>query len=547
MNKNIYFNPNSVRLALGATNSSRLSTCRVLAILVLISGGCLFGPAPVKGATMDAYSYQAIAGDLLHRGMYLEALGMFAESARIADDPEDKAWAWLQMGATLSLFLEQYEEALGHFENVLRNYPQSRAAPEALFNAGTVFYETGDFKRAQAIFADYLLKYPRGARAQSARFWQDSAAEQMAAPEVEKRVYPQKRIVDTSIRVLIKENVAGVWIGSGQGLTVSDMFGENTIFQGQGPLAVSRQDNALKIGSLSTLYHLCRISGGQGSTLAVEGRQYRGDLVISLNSRGLNVVNYLPLEEYLYGVLPMEMPHTWDQEALRAQAVAARTYALFVKGKNADKAYDLKATTESQVYGGAGAEKAAASAAVDATRGLVMTHGGRLIVAYFHADSGGYTEDAKNVWGADIPYLKGVPDRFSTNASGNSWAIYFSYLDLEKRLNLNGLDVGPIRALQVSGNSPSGRTLGIKVLSDQGTYVINSNRFRRTLGENRLKSTLFNLIPQGAGILVQGSGYGHGVGMSQWGAHHMARAGFDFKDILKHYYRDIDIMALGGF
>ena len=120
------------------------------------------------------------------------------------------------------------------------------------------------------------------------------------------------------------------------------------------------------------------------------------------------------IEKYLYGVVPREMPDSWAEQALMAQAVAARTYALYVKEKSVHPDYDLEATTASQVYGGIRAESQRSTRAVNATRGQVMTHDGKLIVAYFHSDSGGHTEDPSNVWNTDtIPYLCGVPERLN--------------------------------------------------------------------------------------------------------------------------------------
>jgi len=224
--------------------------------------------------------------------------------------------------------------------------------------------------------------------------------------------------------------------------------------------------------------------------------------------------------------------------------VAARTYVLYVKNKNSDKPYDVEATTASQVYGGYDAEVYASNSAVDTTRGQVMIYNGSLIIAYFHANSGGHTEDAKNVWSADIPYLKGIPDRYSERIPGGSWECFLSYEDVRNRLNRHGLGIGRIRELKPGGVSRSGRTLKMKVVSDQGTYALKSNNFRIKVGETKLKSTRFRIQPYRHGILIRGNGYGHGVGMSQWGANRMAQSGFKYQDILKHYYRGVRIVPL---
>ncbi|MEE8552831.1 MAG: SpoIID/LytB domain-containing protein [Desulfobacterales bacterium] len=274
--------------------------------------------------------------------------------------------------------------------------------------------------------------------------------------------------------------------------------------------------------------------------------RYRGTFTISSGPRGLEVVNHVPVEQYLYGVVPKEMSNKWDQEALMAQAVASRTYALYIKEKSSEKPFDVKATTASQVYGGYDAEARASNSAVDATRGQVMIYNGRLIIAYFHADSGGHTEDAKNVWNVNIPYLQGISDRFSKNRPGGEWVHFLSFDAVGNQLNRYGLDLGWIRTLKPAGNSRSGRTLQMMVVSDKGTFVFTSNNFRIKIGETKLKSTLFQIKPYRNGIIAKGNGYGHGVGMSQWGANRMARAGFSYRDILKYYYRGIRIIGFSS-
>jgi stage II sporulation protein D len=224
--------------------------------------------------------------------------------------------------------------------------------------------------------------------------------------------------------------------------------------------------------------------------------------------------------------------------------VAARSYALYIKQKSTDKPYDLMATTASQVYGGFDAEDAASTLAVDATRGEVMTYDGRLTIAYFHANSGGFTESAKNVWVADLPYLRGVRDRYSDNIPDSDWGIFLSYLTIQSRLNQYGLNVGPISGIRPIDISVSGRPLKVVVESARGHTTLKSNDFRLKVGARTLRSTLFHLRDTRGGVRFFGKGFGHGVGMSQWGAYRMAEAGHDYRDILQHYYKGIQITSL---
>jgi stage II sporulation protein D len=269
---------------------------------------------------------------------------------------------------------------------------------------------------------------------------------------------------------------------------------------------------------------------------------YRGEFRIEKNARGdIDVINVLDVEAYLYGVVPKEMSHQWPLEALKAQAIAARTYALYQKEKSKDKDYDLIATRASQVYGGAAAESARSNQAVDETRGMVLLYNGQLALTYFHANSGGMTEEARRVWNADVPYLKGVRDDYSTKAPGCSWKLSLNIGKIRTALNGKGFDVGQIERLVPLDISPSGRVTKIKIFHGGKESVLTGNDFRLKTDPTQVKSTLFTMTNEGNEIHLEGKGSGHGVGMSQWGAYIMAREGISYGDILKHYYYGIEI------
>ncbi|MBU0988051.1 MAG: tetratricopeptide repeat protein, partial [Proteobacteria bacterium] len=322
----------------------------ILLCLVLLGRGAFW--APEKALSSDNYDhYFAIAADLLNKGMFLEALGMYEEISKNSENKNNRAQALLLMGTASSLYLDRYEAALEKFEAILKNYPDSPAVPEALFNSGIVFYETSDYKRAHAIFNFYIANYPGGRHRQSAEVWADSAGTQMNAPNSKTHPIAHKRIADTSIRVLLENNIKTTTVSSAETITVFDSFSGKKVYHGPGPLTFSTQDGFLIIGGRSIKSHMCRVTS-EGTTIKLADRRYRGALMMSAGSEGINIVNCLPVESYLYGVLPQEMPYSWNPQALMAQAVAARTYALYIKRKSSDKAYDLEATTASQVYGG---------------------------------------------------------------------------------------------------------------------------------------------------------------------------------------------------
>lgn len=285
-----------------------------------------------------------------------------------------------------------------------------------------------------------------------------------------------------------------------------------------------------------------------GGAFTVKGNTYRGDIKIipsSWNS-GVTVVNDVALEDYVYGVVPYEVPYAWKPDALRAQAVAARTYAVYNKGRFASSGFDLTDDTRSQVYHGVNGEQASTNQAVDDTRGEIITYEGKPIDALFSANGGGYTENSENVWGNFVPYLRGVPEE-EHPVIDKPWTVNIPITSLQstlgigklKNIKLSHLKKGP---MHVADRGISGRVLKIVFTGTGGTRTVTGNRFQQLFG---LNSTLFDLNVKGKNVIVTGYGWGHGLGLTQWGAEAMAeKHGGDkdyYKEILKHYYTGVSI------
>jgi stage II sporulation protein D len=259
----------------------------------------------------------------------------------------------------------------------------------------------------------------------------------------------------------------------------------------------------------------------------------------------LTVINELDLEDYLYGVLKAEVDPRWPVEALKAQAVAARTLALYSLNRFAPEGYDVRATTESQAYEGVTAEDPRTTAAVDETRGEVMTYQGRPIFAAYHSDSGGYTESSGLVWGGTYPYLKGVSDPYSSGAPNHEWVVRLDLAAFANRLRRSGHLVTNVTEIEVTEATASGRAALVRVAGAHGVLLLKGAELRSILGAE-LRSTLFtvrlisNDPPQ---VEFLGRGYGHGVGLSQWGARGMAEAGRRYREILSYYYSGITFQS----
>ncbi len=274
-------------------------------------------------------------------------------------------------------------------------------------------------------------------------------------------------------------------------------------------------------------------------------RRYRGVIELRRTPEGkLTAVNELDIEEYLYGVLKMEVDPRWPAEALKAQAVAARTLALQSLGRFAAEGYDLRATTESQVYAGINAEDPRMTAAVDATRGIIVTYTGRPIFAAYHSDSGGATESSEFVWGQPYPYLRGVADPYGQDSPAREWLSRIDIPTLEARLARAGKPVPGITGVAVTGTSPSSRALAVRVTGASVALDLRATDLRTILGVTFLRSTLFTVrmtrdeVPA---VEFQGRGSGHGVGMSQWGARGQALLGRTYPEILTFYYQGVQL------
>jgi stage II sporulation protein D len=278
--------------------------------------------------------------------------------------------------------------------------------------------------------------------------------------------------------------------------------------------------------------------------LQAGGRPYRGLIEIRRTPAGrLTVINELDVEEYLYGVVRSEMDPRWPPEALRAQAIAARSIGAMGSGRFAAEGYDVRSTTDSQVYGGVAAEDPRTTAAVDATRGLVVLFDGRPAFAAFHADSGGATENSEFVWGSVVPHLRGVQDPFSSDAPNHQWSLRLDLAAIEAALRRAGRPVAGLQRIEVAVTSPSGRAMVLRLVASGSVVEMRGSEFRAAVGVGTVRSTLFAVraLPGEVTIELDGRGSGHGVGMSQWGARGQALAGRSAEDILRYYYTGVTV------
>ena len=260
--------------------------------------------------------------------------------------------------------------------------------------------------------------------------------------------------------------------------------------------------------------------------------------------KGFLVINQVDLEEYVKGVVPAEVNSTWHPEMLKAQAVAARTYALYQQMLSATREYDVAATVQDQVYRGKNGIDAAVLRAVEETKGLVLTFQGAPIYAAFSSTAAGLTEDAVNVWSKEYPYLKGVECPFDLESPYYQWKASFRLDALEQNLRQQGFAVGTIASISPLTFSRGGRVAKLRVVHSEGELILRGEDLRKAVGYSIVPSTQFTIESVGREIVLSGYGAGHAVGMCQWGAKELAELGYPFSTILQYYYPGTELQNM---
>ena len=497
------------------------------ALFLLITGIVSTGWAQDQAADDFDKAYLLMASEA-----YLPALQVYNDIIHSSNHFHDQARALFLSGVIHHFYLNQTDQALCLFNKVLNNYPLSPSAEDALFHTGVIYKEQEKNEAARKTFLSYIKKYPQGIRKPSAELWYNSILRRINEPIALNDI---SHIKENTIRVLVAGDEKELIFNSKGSLTVLDMDAGSSVYQGAGTAKFSQKNHRLVLNHRPLSGRRFWVTT-DGDALKLNEHPYRGAYMVYMTSDKLQAVNHVSLNHYLYGIISREMPYTWDADALMAQAVASRTYALYLKKQHGHLFYDVAATAACQVYGGIDAERESTNRAVDVTRGLVLTYHDRLVAAYFHANSAGHTEDAKNIWDVDMPYLKGIPDKFSKNLPFENWECYLSYEEIAGGLARAGHMLERVFAIRTKSVTDNGRILKIEVLSDRGAVEISGGHFRHCLDPIRVKSTKFRIAEASLGVFLQGKGAGHGVGMSQWGAHQMARSGFHYTKILAHYY-----------
>ena len=475
-----------------------------------------------------------IAETYQNKGRFLEALSFYRDIVLNAGDTALPATLYKNMGDIYYEFLECDDQALSCYRMQLEKFPQDSHTPEIRHWIARILYTQGKRDKSFEYYQALLSSYPDYCK-------KNLIAEEMDTVKKGDAVFGRRPLiadqaVPQQIRVLLRDDADTVALSAKEGLEFSAARGSFTKNAASKVLSCRAEKGGVYINNYGPMQEPVVIKAKGHEFIEIDKKPYRGMLQIYLQNGKLMLVNHVPLEDYLYGVVSKEVPASWPAAVLKAQAIAARTYALYTMVKRSKERYDLFSTVASQVYGGKDSEKDSSRTAVDETKGLVVSYNNSLAYTLYHSNSGGKTASADEIWGWPAAYLTCRQDEFSADMKGFQWECSLAGNDLQENFNQFGLPLAAIENISPIERGLSGRIQKLGLQTGGQTVYLSGNSFRLMAGPVRIKSSQFMVAGKKQMFTFEGRGFGHGAGMSQWGACQMARKGYSFEQILQFYY-----------
>ncbi|MDR1122999.1 MAG: SpoIID/LytB domain-containing protein [Endomicrobium sp.] len=337
--------------------------------------------------------------------------------------------------------------------------------------------------------------------------------------------------VQKNIRIGVIFNEMSVMVGSSGDFFVYDSTGKGLKLT-KGIVNISCSQKGVHIDKYDLSLPI-KIEPSNG-VIFINSKPYRRCLVLKKSDGKINVINVLCVEDYIKGVLPKEVSCDWPAEALKAQAVISRTYAISNLNRHSTQGFDLCSTTHCQVYSGLRSETKKTNQIVSETNREIITYQGKPAQTVFHAICGGHTEDPKYIWGwKETPsYLKGVECHYCNNSPYVKWMQV-----LNENFVRSKLKIGKIKDIKIKEKTPFGATKQLEITHSNGKYLLNAYKFRLYVDAWKIKSHFFNFIKvKNDKICFSGKGWGHRAGLCQYGAKGMAENGKSYSTILYHFY-----------
>jgi stage II sporulation protein D len=472
---------------------------------------------------------------LIDQEEFLEAHSEFDTALSMAQLPALKAESLALLAQLSATFLDDPNGALLRYEELVRNYQNSEFYRPALFQLGLLNFQQGRLEIARGWLQRFLKEFPGDSQAVTASFLLDQTVTYLQKRQLPPPPLPPKigKVIRVALGRTSEARISSQ--PSFQAPSVKREYrGEVTFTAREGHLLAGTDDLGSKELELTT-----------DRFFRYKGRRYRGTLILTADKDQVVVVNRLPVEVYLYSVVGSEMPSSWPAEALKAQAVAARTYAAYAIAHPIRGDFDLFDDVRSQAYKGMENESASTRKAVDATAGEVLQYDGRPILAYFTANNGGRSDDSKGAFNQDFPYLQVKDDPFSLLQPLGHWERQFSEEQIRNALFEFGFHFRHISGISIAERDKSGRAKQLDIAEgNRCTRIRCRNQFRIALNQyvkahnmpENVPETLLEIHGGEDTYTLTGGGWGHGVGMSQDGARSRAEAGQDFRTILAAYY-----------
>jgi stage II sporulation protein D len=349
------------------------------------------------------------------------------------------------------------------------------------------------------------------------------------------------------VRVNIMQDAASLILTIKGAYKIEDIDTQKVLSQGKNLHAtVTVVKDTILVGNIRSSSRKIYIKPADTDALTINGRKFKGSIEFLRKKNGsFTVINFIDLEEYIKGVLFHESSHYWPPEALKAQAIVCRSFALSQMQDNSKNDYDVTSDIYSQMYGGSTSERYRTNRAVEETKGQVVTYQGKIFPAYYHATCAGSTEDAAVLWNTDLPPLKGVACGFCKGSPHYRWHLVLPENTVREKLAQSGYKLKKINTIACVNKDPSGRITELRISGADKDLKLSGKDFRNSLGPNLIKSLQFEVSAAGCDFVFEGLGWGHGVGFCQWGAYFMAKEGRSCQEILVYYYPGAAVSSRG--
>ncbi|MBM4054168.1 MAG: SpoIID/LytB domain-containing protein [Planctomycetes bacterium] len=359
------------------------------------------------------------------------------------------------------------------------------------------------------------------------------------------RDYVSREDISPSLRILLLDRVKKASLAVDGRYQILGSL-SNVIDQGMrlGKTTVSVKEGYIYIGNKRYYNSELRIKNLEDSGVGVDNIRYRGEIrILQQIDDKLSVIEEIEIENFVAGVLGCEMPNAWEDNALRSQAVAIRTYVENQRKAKGNKSYHIDRSE--LAYKGMIGETAKSRKMVQDTADIVMAYKGEIFSAFFHSTCGGHTEDVNLVFGKDrLPPLAGVKCGYCNNTKYFSWNVNIAKSSIMQKLKNANIRVSNIISVKAINPGPGNHGSEVEIIETNGMERMNANRFRLLVGPNSLYSTAFTAKNNGSSIKFSGKGWGHGVGLCQYGAQGMAKKGYNWRDILEYYYPKSELRRL---